>query len=202
MSVEAGVLIDCFGELLFWHCPQGRNGAYLPDSRELWDIIWKNRENILGFAHSHPGCGVPGPSQEDLTTFAAIELALGKRLVWWIVTSDGFVELVWIGPDKLHYGVRPHKRRASSYSWVEELRKVSEYSHGGNISEPMYNADPQHVGEWVKVGLLISKKHGLVKPMCELCDNPCAPPCWYSAQREVYRCTNCFSPDLDKMDPV
>jgi proteasome lid subunit RPN8/RPN11 len=199
---EVALLIGLDGGVLYNHEPEDRTSVFLPDSLTLWDRIWAYRTNLAGIAHSHPGSASPTPSMEDLTTFAAVEAGLGKRLIWWIVSSDGFAELIWIGPDKLHYGVKPHKRRASSYSWVEELRKVSEYSHGDNILEPIYNTDPQHVGEWVKVGLLISKKHGWVKPMCELCDNPCVHPCWYSAQREVYRCTNCFSPDLDKMNPV
>jgi proteasome lid subunit RPN8/RPN11 len=135
MSVETGALIDFDGEPIYWHTPNGRSGASLPDSRELWNIIWENRNKLLGFAHSHPGCGIPGPSYEDVTTFSAIELALGKRLVWWIVSCDGFVELVWIGPDELHYGIRPHKRRPSSYSWVLKLRELSEYSEQAIVNQ-------------------------------------------------------------------
>lgn len=129
MTVEAGVLIDLDGNPIFWHLPQDRSVAYLPDSRTLWNEIWHDRKRISGFAHSHPGCGIPGPSQEDLTTFAAVELALGKRLIWWIVSGDEIVELVWVGPDKLHYETRPRRRGSSFFSWVQELRDLSGHPH-------------------------------------------------------------------------
>ena len=43
--------------------------------------------DLAGVAHSHPGGGIPTPSWEDLTTFAAVEDGLGQRLVWWIVSE-------------------------------------------------------------------------------------------------------------------
>ena len=124
MSIEAGVLIGLDGQDIFWHLPQNRNGGSLPDSRELWDVIWENRDKVLGFAHSHPGRGIPGPSYEDVTTFAAVEAALGKRLTWWIISSNNCVELHWLGPEKYRY-----KREVipDSLFWVERLRKESNY---------------------------------------------------------------------------
>ena len=86
--MEAGVLLDWDGKPIYWHLPKGRSVAYLPDSRDLWDVIWENRKNISGFAHSHPGSGLPSPSHTDLTTFSGIELAIGRRLDWWIISSD------------------------------------------------------------------------------------------------------------------
>lgn len=85
---EAGVVIDLEGRPIFWHVPAGRSAGALPDSRLLWDVLWENRERLLGFAHTHPGGGEPRPSGIDVSTFEAIEAALGKRLVWWIATSD------------------------------------------------------------------------------------------------------------------
>lgn len=128
MSIEAGVLLDLDCQPIFWHLPKDRTGGSLPDSRELWDQIWNNRARILGFAHTHPGSGVPGPSYEDLTTFAAIETALGKRLVWWVVSSDSFIELCWIGPDKLGYALGPAVYEPECFS---RLRTESEY--GGQL---------------------------------------------------------------------
>jgi hypothetical protein len=59
-----------------------------------------------------------------LTTFAAIELALGKRLVWWITSEDQFVELCWCGPGKLDYGKVPAMYQPE---WMSELRTLSRF---------------------------------------------------------------------------
>jgi len=86
--IETGVVIDKNNEPIYWHLPPGRDGGSLPDSRELWDVLWTHRERVAGFAHTHPGSGEPGPSDTDLTTFRALENALGSALLWWIATSD------------------------------------------------------------------------------------------------------------------
>ena len=121
--MEAGAVIGSGGDAIFWHAPSGRRGGALPDSRELWDVLWQNRAAIQGFAHSHPGSGVPGPSYEDVTTFAAVEAALGRRLVWWIVSSDRVSVVIWCGPDKLSYAGESVCREPS---WVKKLRELSE----------------------------------------------------------------------------
>lgn len=122
MSIEAGVLVDLDGQPIYWHLPPDRSTVALPDSRELWDVIWENRERVLGFAHTHPGTGMPGPSWEDLTTFEAVERALGKRLVWWILSFDQFVELFWEGPGRYDY-----QPRTCIYplTWAHQLREQS-----------------------------------------------------------------------------
>lgn len=122
MSVEAGVLVDLDCNPIYWHNPAGRTVGSLPDSRELWDVIWEHRERVLGFAHSHPGFGEPGPSYEDVTTFHAVEAALGKRLVWWITTADRFCELCWVGPGRLDYRKGPALYKPP---WMEQLRRES-----------------------------------------------------------------------------
>ncbi len=86
--LEAGVVIGLNFEPLHWHLPVGRSSVYLPDDRNLWEVFWGNRKNILGFAHTHPGQGIPGPSVEDLTTFRAIERGLGQILTWWIFSEN------------------------------------------------------------------------------------------------------------------
>jgi len=95
MSIEAGVVLGQDNEVLYWHLPHTRSGGSLPDSRDLWDVLWENRGVVTGFAHTHPGNGLPGPSYTDVTTFAAVEAGLGKRLDWWILSSDSFVLLRW-----------------------------------------------------------------------------------------------------------
>lgn len=121
--IEAGVVIGADGEPLHWHLPLGRSGGSLPDSRELWDVLWNNRNTIQGFAHSHPGSGIPGPSWEDVTTFSAIELALGRRLSWWITSSDHVVLLQWAGPDAYSY---TRQMVSGVLRWVDELRRLSQ----------------------------------------------------------------------------
>jgi len=124
--MEAGVLVmragTSGGVHLYWHLPQNRTVASLPDSRDLWDAFWDNRRELLGFAHSHPGGGIPGPSHTDVTTFAAVEDALGVRLDWWITSDDHVVVCQWVGPDRLNYKVQ---LLDTEPYWASALRKVS-----------------------------------------------------------------------------
>jgi proteasome lid subunit RPN8/RPN11 len=92
----------------------------LPDSRGLWDIFWENRDRLSGFAHSHPGAGVPWPSGTDLTTFRAVEAALGRRLQWWIVTLDQVAVFTFVEGE---YRSAPV---TEALEWVSELRRLSE----------------------------------------------------------------------------
>jgi 3' exoribonuclease, RNase T-like/Prokaryotic homologs of the JAB domain len=104
--IEAGVVIDRDGRVLHWHLPPGRTCASIPDTRELWDVFWEHRHELLGFMHSHPGGGSPpAPSHEDLTTFAAVEAGLGRRLDWWICNRTATVGIHWTGPGRLDYQV-------------------------------------------------------------------------------------------------
>jgi hypothetical protein len=122
MWKEAGVVVDRRGRPIFWHVPAERTTASLPDSRALWDVLWEHREDVSGFAHTHPGAGVPGPSLTDVTTFAAIEAGLGRRLDWWIASEDALVVVRWVGPDELSY-----QRFAidEEPTWAEALREAS-----------------------------------------------------------------------------
>jgi len=122
--MEAGVLVDFEGKPLFWHIPPDRTAGSLPDNRTFWEIIWANRNHIWGFAHSHPGSGVPGPSWEDITTFAGIEIALGRRLVWWITSEDRLATILWAGPGKYDYVLFP-SFPATEVSWLAKLREYS-----------------------------------------------------------------------------
>lgn len=119
--IEAGVVITGAGPV-HWHLPPGRTGGSLPDSRQLWDVFWELRkEEFLGFAHSHPGSGVPGPSGIDRTTFAGVELGLGRRLDWWITSSDHVILLGWQGPGKYDYG----QQLIEEPDWAPRLRELS-----------------------------------------------------------------------------
>lgn len=131
MTVEAGVVVAKDGSPIHWHLPADRSIAYLPDSHDLWTILWDNRENVAGFAHSHPGHGIPSPSWEDITTFAAIEAALGRRLSWWITSADHVISLVWSGPDKHAYSALP----IADPSWVWALRVVSGFERARTLPQ-------------------------------------------------------------------
>jgi hypothetical protein len=91
--IETGVVINTNGEPIHWHEPAGRSGGNLPDSRSLWNVLWQAQQHgwLAGFAHTHPGSGVPGPSSTDISTFVAIENALGRSLAWWIASADRMV---------------------------------------------------------------------------------------------------------------
>jgi hypothetical protein len=117
--MEAGVVLDREGLPLHWHVPAGRTTGSLPDSRELWDVLWANRNALSGFAHSHPGSGIPGPSHEDVTTFSAVELALGRRLDWWITSGDAVVVVRWRGPGSYDYAA---ELVAEEPAWASRLR--------------------------------------------------------------------------------
>lgn len=131
--MEAGAVIDMEGKAIHWHLPFDRTGGSLPDSHSLWEVLWENRKRVFGFAHSHPGGGHPGPSHTDVTTFAAIEAALGKRLNWWICSSDGLALFRWKGPEQLDYEEivsSPGAPASDPPSWLDRLRELSDYRKG------------------------------------------------------------------------
>jgi hypothetical protein len=129
VMMEAGVVINVHGEPIYWHTPANRSGGALPDSRELWDVLWKAHTAgwLAGVAHSHPGSGVPGPSQTDTSTFVAIESALGRSLSWWITSADKTVVIrraeMDSMPGRVVYAIRELDVEPS---WVPELRQRSE----------------------------------------------------------------------------
>jgi hypothetical protein len=135
-DLEAGVVLTWYDRMeLHWHIPKDRTIGYLPDSQDLWHTFWVHRERITGFAHTHPGSGVPSPSQEDLTTFEAIEAGLGKRLAWFIASRDVIVKGQWVGPGKLDYEFERVSEEIY-YRWIDALRRQSYNNEGesrGNI---------------------------------------------------------------------
>ncbi len=124
MSIEAAVVISG-GSPSHWHLPPGRNSVYIPDTRDLWDILWESRSSVDGVAHTHPGSGWPSPSKTDLTTFEAVEKGLGRRLSWWILSRTHCVLLQWesggFGPGY----ETTYVFREEEPSWAEELRRHS-----------------------------------------------------------------------------
>jgi len=141
MSIEAGIVLGWHGEVLYRHQPLRASAGGLPDSRELWDVLWSNRRAVAGFAHSHPGTGVPVASGIDVTTFRAVELALGFHMDWWIVSEDCVVlyQLCY-NPNGTEYRKVPVEWTYGSVrtdipvensAWVKELRLMSNYKLKG-----------------------------------------------------------------------
>lgn len=125
--MEAGVVLDLKGNALHWHLPENRSVGALPDSRSLWDVIWENRDNISGFAHSHPGWGLTGPSYTDVTTFKAIEQALGKELDWFICSGNTMIVAKYSGPGRHEYQCVQITQQPP---WLKALREKSNYYRG------------------------------------------------------------------------
>ena len=106
--IEVAMVFDREGRAIFWPSPKDSSGGSIPDSRTLWDRLWENRHNLGGICHTHPWDGPASPSHTDVTTFAAIEAGLGKRLTWPIVTMThvGFfvgIETFDLGKRKVEY---------------------------------------------------------------------------------------------------
>jgi hypothetical protein len=106
---------------VIWHEPDGRSWGSIPDSRDLWLVLWDHRADLVGVAHSHPGRGRPQPSIEDLTTFCACEAGLGRRLFWWIATADECRKFQFRGPDPQDYVGDDDP----IHFWLDELRARS-----------------------------------------------------------------------------
>jgi hypothetical protein len=122
--IETAVVLDRKCRPVYWHLPPNRSGGAIPDSRTLWDVLWEHRMYLEGVAHSHPGSGQPGPSAIDVSTFSAVELALGQRLNWYITSSNGLCVVTFIGPEKYHYYTQQIPR-AREPAWADRLRQLS-----------------------------------------------------------------------------
>ncbi len=120
--MEVGIVVYKDDTEVLWHLPPNRTGGTLPDSRDLWDVLWEGRKTIQGVGHSHPGGGIPGPSYTDVTTFAAVEAALGVRLDWWITSETHLIVARWSGPNRLDY---TGTLVEDEPSWADELRQKS-----------------------------------------------------------------------------
>ena len=125
---EAGLVFDKHGGAIHWHLPPDRSGGALPDSKELWYVLWDNRDELGGFAHTHPWSGSAWPSSTDTSTFSAIEIGLGERLVWPVVTFTEVGYFVWIGPGKYDYGPMEGRRFRIPRDNIERLRELSRHA--------------------------------------------------------------------------
>jgi len=124
--LESGVVIGLDGNPIFWHSPISRSLSYLPDSPQLWTVLFEHRNNLLGFAHSHPGSGWPSPSHTDITTFQAIETGLGISLNWWITSADRLMLVRMTSLVPINYHVTAYEEASFLVTpWLDELRRRS-----------------------------------------------------------------------------
>jgi hypothetical protein len=86
---EVFMLIGRGGALL-WADASSEDPSRLPDSQARWQAIWQHRDELEELAHSHP-LGPLAFSEEDKTTMAALEAALGKTLKFSIVAPGGML---------------------------------------------------------------------------------------------------------------
>lgn len=128
---EAAVVVDVDGAVTFSWAPPGRTSVHIPDGRQLWDHILEHRETVKGVAHMHPGSGVPEPSHEDTTTFAAIERGLGRRLAWWIVTENACTLFMWNG-ERYAVHITWWNTAPTQPRWVGYLRSLSDTQGGSS----------------------------------------------------------------------
>lgn len=124
--IETALVFNLEGQTMLWHEPHGRSGGSIPDSADLWNFLWENRHRLGGVAHTHPWFGAPWPSETDLTTFRAIDAALGRPLLWVVATLDN--ESYW-GLDDLsgpeNYGYRLIRDPDVIVRDLQELRRRS-----------------------------------------------------------------------------
>jgi hypothetical protein len=117
---EVFFLIGPAGRIL--HRDEGSSAAFIPDSRERWEVIWSEREQLVEIAHSHP-LGPFAFSSEDESTMSAIASALGRTIVFSVVTSRAM----------LRREVRPDVPMSSADDrvveiepdWADEMRRAS-----------------------------------------------------------------------------
>lgn len=130
--IEVALVFDQEGKPLFWLGPNGCSAGATEDSHVLWQRIWDNRENLGGVAHTHPWVGHPSPSVTDITTWHAIERALGKRLVWPIVTMDQmtcFKRFERKDSDTYYQAVAWEHRYSTT--WLNNVLEMRRLSQGG-----------------------------------------------------------------------
>ncbi len=92
----------------------------LPDSRTRWEAIWSRRDRIVEIAHTHPLGGAKF-SLEDETTMAALDVALGRRLRYAVVTPTQLLRRI---PDEHAEQPDDHIVEAEPW-WTSLIRSAS-----------------------------------------------------------------------------
>jgi hypothetical protein len=123
MPREVALVFDKDGKTIAFH--GGQSAGSIEDSPDLWTILWENRKRLGGVAHTHPWDGDAWFSQTDVTTFRAIDNALGKNLLWPVVTFTNVTFFQWhrMFGDPLNY--RGYKVPPIELEDIEKLREMS-----------------------------------------------------------------------------
>jgi len=127
--IEIAMVFDKLGSAIFWLSPQGSHPGAIEDSTTLWERIWANRGSIGGVVHTHPWDGKPSPSHTDVTTWSALERALGVRLLWPIVSMDEVSYYVQ-NPLTGQY-VETTSTFTGQQCWEDNVKELRRLSHGG-----------------------------------------------------------------------
>lgn len=134
---EAAVVIDWEQQVTLRWRPSGRSAVYLPDGRELWEHLLATVDTTWGIAHIHPGDGMPWPSREDMTTFAALEAGFGRRFSWPIITANSGAIFAWREPLRRYAraaawddGAQRGYPPARFTPWLDELRRIANTEGG------------------------------------------------------------------------
>jgi len=125
--IELAYVFDRQGVVIRWHEPPGCSTGSIPDSRSLWDVLWDHREIVGGVCHIHPWYGEAWPSSTDLTTFAAVEAGLGKRLLWPIVTFTEVKYYVFDSPNTRYIDVIALEPK----HWLDNVEQLRRKSRNG-----------------------------------------------------------------------
>lgn len=62
----------------------------MPDNRERWQQIWKHRDTLVEVVHTHPLGGLYFSSTDE-DTMKALDEALGRPLLYAVVTAEGMI---------------------------------------------------------------------------------------------------------------
>lgn len=124
--IEVAAAFDNRGKAVFWADPKDCSSGSIQDSHAMWEKIWQHRTLIAGIAHTHPWDGDASASDTDLTTFKAIELGLGRRLLWPVVSMTDEKWYVRVGNGKSFRVTHPLLAGCELWSiLVEDLRERS-----------------------------------------------------------------------------
>jgi proteasome lid subunit RPN8/RPN11 len=128
LMIEVAMVFDKKGNALFWLGPKEHTSSYIPDSQVMWQRIWEHRDIIGGVVHTHPWNGAPFPSETDTTTWHAIERALGKKLIWPIVSMDDVTYFRRFQKDGVEFYQAVNFKPKNTTHWMKnviELRRLS-----------------------------------------------------------------------------
>jgi len=108
---------------------EGESASFIPDSRARWEAIWSARESLVEIAHSHP-VGPLAFSAEDEGTMEAVTAALGRSVLFSVVTGDHMVRREVAPSTSPRAASDVRVSQADEPGWVAELRRASGLERG------------------------------------------------------------------------